>query len=221
MSFYRNLSQRGGESGESLVSALVAAAILGVLIVAAGIAVGNMQKARRVIATSDGARDLDEAMAQQIASAVKSFVTGRCLAPASLGILNVGTIASLDSTNKNSLSAKFPAGDTDVRRCLTKKINLDGTAASTASGLYLCYQLNVNPAQLKSNDRDTISYNKGAFVQVMVNIKKIGSDTLVTCNDVTTGTGLGIEVYYMTKWLMKMNREQTVKTHVGSFHVSL
>ncbi|MBM4251905.1 MAG: hypothetical protein FJ146_08030 [Deltaproteobacteria bacterium] len=221
MSFYRNLNQRGSESGESLVAALVAAAILGVLIVAAGIAGGNMQKARRVIATSDGARALDEAMAEQIASTVKAFVSGRCLAAGTLGVLSVGTIANLDSTNKTSLSSKFPAGDVDVRRCLTKKLNLDGTSASNASGLYLCYQLNVNPSQLKSNDRDTISYNKGAFVQVMVNIKKIGSDTLVTCNDVATGTGQGIEVYYMTKWLMKLNKEQTVKTHVGSFHVSL
>ncbi len=221
MGFVHKLTERGGQSGQSMVSTLIAAAVLGILIVSAGIAVSNLQKARRVVAIAEGARDLDEVLAQQIASALKTFISSKCLNQVPVNQMSIGAIATLDNQNRSALYTKFSTGDADVRRCNTKKINLDGTSVANASGFYLCYVLNINSSQLKSNDRDNIVFNKGAFVQVVANIKNLGSDSLVSCANVSANVGQGIEVYYMTKWLMKMNQDQTVRTRVGSFNVAL
>jgi hypothetical protein len=227
MGLWAQTKRKGLEKGEGMVSVLVAVAVLGTIIAAVGVGLTNIYRARRHAAMSEGARDLESAMVQVLAEKWSSLVLANCASTEMNGnlvrFIEIGNEADLDSGSaaKSTLSSAFASTDADFYRCNNKASRISGISDPKATGFYMCYKLIIDTNKFRSNDRDTIAFNKGSFVQVIVNIKKLGDDTAATCEDVRTGQGYGLEVYYMTKWIMDLNRDKVTKTQVGSFNVAL
>ena len=222
--FHKMLMRRNCQSGETLLSAMVGAAILIILVLSAGMGISALNKSRRRVTANEASREMDAAVVQVVAQSFKNYVnaagTGaRCGNINLINKINLANIGSIDSTVKTLIVGKFP-GDPDYNRCMSKPI-FSAATAQAASTFYECYQVNLNSAVMRSNDMDAMIQAKAAFLQVVVHIKDLQKDIDVPCGTVVANAGKGLEVYYSVKWLMRVNQENMVKSRAGAINVAL
>ena len=224
--FHKMLMRRNGQSGETLLSAMVGAAILIILVLSAGMGISALNKSRRRVTANEASREMDAAVVQVVAQSFKNYVNAadpnpgaRCGNINLINKISLGSIGSIDSTVKTGIIGKFP-GDSDYSRCMSKPFFSVATAQA-ASTFYGCYQVNLNSAVMRSNDMDAMIQAKAAFLQVVVHVKDLQKDIDVPCGSVTANTGKGLEVYYSVKWLMRINQENMVKSRAGAVNVAL
>ena len=221
--FHKLLMRRQGQSGETLFSAMVAAAILIILVVSAGMGVSNLNKMRRRLQANEASREVDAVLVQMVTQSFTNYVLGsgptsRCGNINLVKTIPIANVGNLDSTVKTGIAGKFP-GDPDYNRCISKAFVASGTAQA-ASTFYLCYQVNLDSNSLKTNDLDAITRNKGAFLQVVVHLKDLQKDINKACSSIVQNNGQGIEIYYSMKWIMRINQENVVKTTTGAVNAA-
>ena len=72
--FHKMLMRRNGQSGETLLSAMVGAAILIILVLSAGMGISALNKSRRRVTANEASREMDAAVVQVVAQSFKNYV---------------------------------------------------------------------------------------------------------------------------------------------------
>jgi type II secretory pathway pseudopilin PulG len=209
--------KEGGQSGVGLVSVLVALGILSIVVSLATIGINNVFAARKRMSAVRSAIEVEEAIVQNLIEGFKKYAELKCSNSSTFRPSMTFAPVSLDTNALGTLNSIY-SGNSNFNRCS----NTPFTSGSpkNASKFYLCYK--VDYANNTTLDAESFAKNKGAFFEILINIKDLRSDSQVKCNNLAAGqnSGLGLEFYYTLHWMTKINQDFVPKSHTGSGNVA-
>ena len=224
--------QLNSEGGNSLVSVLIATAILSIAAVAISAGYGNLYAARRSVSASAAERDMQDAIVQSVVDGYRNYVHAQCAATYLGGVssISVSSLATLSATQKISLpSGSGGSSDGDVKRCAKTPLT-DQASPPLASTFYRCFQISLPQSLAGSNtssrsakvDKASFMASKGSFVEVLVHPRDFRTDAIVNCqSSAVQASGYGLEIYYSLHWVLNSNQGLLYKTRVGSINAAL
>ena len=224
--------QLNSEGGNSLVSVLIAMAIMSIAAVAISVGYSNLYAARRSVAASAAERDIQDAIVQSVVDGYRNYVHAQCAATSLHGVssISVSNLASLSATQKIYLpSGSGGSSGGDVQRCARTPLS-DQASPPFASTFYRCFQISLPQSLAGSNtsssaskiDKASFMANKGSFVEVLVHPRDFRTDSPVNCQASSVqASGYGLEIFYSLHWVLNSNQGLLYKTRVGSINAAL
>lgn len=223
--------QLNSEKGNSLVSVLIAMAILSIAAVAISAGYSNLYAARRSAAASAAERDIQDAIVQSVVDGYRNYVHAQCAATSLNGVssISVSSLATLSATQRITLpSGSGGNSDGDVQRCARTPLT-DQPSPPFASTFYRCFQIYLPQSVAGSNtsstskiDKASFMASKGSFVEVLVHPRDFRTDSMVNCQaSAIQASGYGLEIYYSLHWVLNSNQGLLYKTRVGSINAAL
>ncbi len=217
--------QLNSQGGNSLVSVLIALAILSITAVAISAGYSNLYAARQSVAASAAERDIQDAIVQSLVDGYRSYVHARCAATSlsDVSSISVSSLATLSATRKISLpSGSGGNSDGDVHRCAKTPLT-DQPWPVLSSTFYKCFQIYL-PSSVAGTKIDKASFlaSQGSFVEVLVHPRDFRTDSSVNCKTSSVqASGFGLEIYYSLHWVLNSNQGLLYKTRVGSINAAL
>ncbi len=218
------------ESGNTILSILIGMALLISAVSAAMMGMKNITDSRKNLAASAATKDIENTIVSAIAEKYKTYVTGLCTDTSDITpSIQVGSFATLDRRTIPGLATIFTPTKvaSHLTRCASKQFTLG------SGRYYSCYRVSINNSFASRSSKESFASNRGAFVEVLMNIKDLRTDSYVSCASLPTDslktkidtskgpTGYGLEIYYSLNWIMKVHKDYIPKNRVGTINVGL
>jgi hypothetical protein len=229
-------SMKHDETGDTMVSAIIAIGIFVIIAYFASAATNRIMNTRRSLEAGASAREMDQLISERALKAIKDYAQSGC-AKAATGTLNaaktLGGSASL-SVAKNfafndGSGSKRPAFFSSA---LSRCGGVNTTAGDVAkSNIHRCFNIANTLSAAESAKLSGTSFlkSKGAFIEIHAEIKDLNNDTPVACNQVEyVGTpatpslpSAGLVGYYVIYWVVNQNGGPIYKSKAGVLYSNI